>query len=222
MECAAIDELALLLDGRRGEELQRRAEAHVAGCLHCQTELALLREFESPAIRPEEQRDVNWIVARLRKNPTVAPVPWWKQIWTARFLAPASIALATAIIAIAIGLNMRQSPLSPVPGPGREVMRSQAVELMSPTGDIKSAPAELRWRPVAGASSYRVRLLEVDRTELWSTTVSQSSVALPGAVREKIVPLKTLMWEITALDDAGALVASSGLQAFRLKASASH
>ena len=218
----AIDELALVLEGRRGEELQRQAEAHTASCLHCRTELALLREFESPAIRAAEQRDVNWIVARLRKNSPAAPVPWWKQIWTIRFLAPASIALATALIVIGIGLNMRQTPFSPVPAPGREVMRSQSLDIIAPLGDLTTLPTELKWRAVTGATHYRVRLLEVDHTELWNTTVSQTSAALPGAVREKIVPLKTLLWEITALDDAGNLVAGSGFQVFRLQASAAH
>lgn len=216
-DCFEIDELSLLLDGKRGEQLQRRAEKHVAGCMHCQTELALLREFESPAVRPTEQSDVNWIVSRLRKNSPAAPLPWWKQIWSSRILIPASIALATALIAIGIGLQMRQTPYSPVPAPGREVMRSQSVDTVSPLGDVTLAPAEFKWRAVAGASRYRVRLFEVDRTELWNTTVSQTSVALDDSVREKIVPLKSLLWDVTALDDAGTVLASSGLQRFRLQ-----
>ena len=216
-DCFEIDELSLLLDGKRGEQLQRRAETHLAGCLHCQNEIALLREFESPAVRAGEQNDVNWIVSRLRKNSPAAPLPWWKQIGSIRILVPASLALATALIATGIGLQMRQTPYSPVSAPGREVMRSQSVDILSPLGDLTAAPTMMKWRAVAGASRYRVRLLEVDRTELWKTTVSQTSVALDESVRQKIAPLKSLLWDVTALNDTGTALASSGLQRFRLK-----
>jgi len=226
-DCVAIDELSLLLDGRRGEEQKRRAEAHVEGCAHCRAEIALLQEFESSAIRPHEQRDVNWIVARLRKNQPAQPLSWWKRMWTVPMLAPITIGLATALIAIGIGLEMRHSPGQPFsPSSGGssgsgEVMRSLSVDVVGPIGDLAQRPAELRWKPVAGASRYMVRVFEVDRTELWSTTVKETSVALPSVVQAKIVPLKTLMWEVRAIDASGSVLANSGPESFRLDATSS-
>lgn len=221
VDCVAIDQLSLMLDGRRGEEQQRRAEVHVEGCAHCRAGIALLKEFESPAIRPGEQRDVNWIVARLRKNQPVQALPWWKRMWTVPMLAPISIGLAMALIAIGVGLEMRHSPGQPFSPGGGEVMRSQSVEVLAPLGDLAERPAELRWKPVAGASRYMVRVFEVDRTELWTTTVQETSVAIPSSMQAKIVPLKTLMWEVRALDASRSVLASSGPTSFRLVATSS-
>lgn len=215
-DCIAIEELTLLLEGRRGEERRRAAQTHVKECMHCRAELALFQEFESPTILAGEQPHVDAIAARLRQNSPWAPVPWWKRFWTPGFLAPASIALATVVIAITAGIELRNPTGHPAIPAGHEVTRSQSLEAIAPIGDLDRQPSELQWKPVTGASRYTVRLMEVDRTELWSTTVSQTSVALPQAVREKILPLKTLLWEVTALDDSGGVLASSGFQSFRL------
>ena len=219
-DCRAIEDLVPLLEGRRGPDEQRRMKSHVACCAHCRTELALLQEFESPAARPDERADVEWIAARLRRTSSYAGTSdvgqtWWRRIWKLPVLVPASVVLAAALVAIFIAVQPNGSGPS-FPSGGREVMRSQSVDLIAPLGDLTQAPAALHWSAVPGAIRYRVRLMEVDRTELWSTTVPQTSVDLPTAIRRQVVPLKTLLWEITALDGSGIVIARSGAASFRL------
>lgn len=216
-DCLQLDDLEQALDGRKGEDARRNMEAHVAGCVHCRTGLALLREFDSGAIRPEERRDVSWVVARLRRR---SPEPaWWNRLWRIRIMMPAA-ALAAAILLV-VGLQLRRPVMEPVPySPGADVMRSQSLKVIAPVGDIATPPQALEWQAVAGATHYRVRVLEVDRSELWSTTTSQQRIVLPKSVLRSVAPLKTILWEITAVDTAGNVLASSGLQHFRLAPSA--
>jgi hypothetical protein len=71
-------------------------------------------------------------------------------------------------------------------------------------------------KPVDRAVSYRVRLIEVDQTELWTASATSPSIEIPAEVRARITPLKKLLWEVTAIDTDGRSVATSGTQSFRL------
>jgi hypothetical protein len=214
-DCTPLDELTLLLEGREGEEVQRRARTHVDGCAYCRTELALLNEFESPVLRAGEPEAVRAIADRLRRHSPAKAQAWWKQLWQPRILVPASVALAAMLLAIVVVLPSRRGPGRLDVPVGTEVMRSQAVEAIAPIGDLDSSPKEMEWRPVADASRYVVRLMEVDRTVLWNTNIAQTKVAIPGAVQEKISPLKTLLWDVRALDISGNTIATSIPVTFR-------
>ena len=221
-DCMEIDDLAAILNGRGGEEARLQASTHVANCTYCVTELALLHEFEAPAIQSQEQAAVNAITARLRTTSPAAPLPWWKglldQFWTPRILAPVSLGFAALFVAITIGIQSRHSPGQPIILPEHEVTRSQVVSVIGPRGDQAQAPHQLQWQATAGAERYSVKLMEVDRTELWSTSDTHTSVPLPPDIQEKIVPLKTLVWQVTAFDSGGTVLATSGPQQFRLQA----
>ena len=71
-------------------------------------------------------------------------------------------------------------------------------------------------RPVAGAAKYQVRLLEVDRSPLWQTETMDTRADLPSIVRDRIVPGKTILCEIIALDAGVAKIADSGIVRFRV------
>ena len=221
-DCLDIDQLAAVLEGRRGEEERSQASAHVANCSYCGSELALLHEFENPTIQASEQGAVDGIAARLRKTSPAAPLPWWKglleQFWTPRILGPVSIGFAALFVAITIGIQSRHSPGQPIILPEHEVTRSQVVAVIAPIGDQTQVPDELRWQAVPGAERYLVKVSEVDTTELWGATVAQTSVSLPSSILARIAPLKTLIWQVTAENATGAVLASSGPQQFRLKA----
>jgi hypothetical protein len=58
--------------------------------------------------------------------------------------------------------------------------------------------------------------MEVDRVELWQGLSKEPKVMLPAEVREKIVPGKTLLWQVTALDVNGQAVATSQVERFRI------
>ena len=49
----------------------------------------------------------------------------------------------------------------------RRTLRSGNFAVLSPVGDVQERPAEIRWERVQSVASYQVRLLEVDRSEVW-------------------------------------------------------
>ena len=68
-----------------------------------------------------------------------------------------------------------------------------------------------------GAVRYRVSLKEVDRTTVWSGTADAPSATLPAEVLAKLVPAKTLTWQVLAVDANNAVIADSGSQRFRIE-----
>ncbi len=215
-ECLAIDELASVLEGRRGDPARGTAEAHMLGCAYCRNEMTLLREFESPAIRPEERKAVDSIAAQLRKNSPAAAESWWQWLRNPKILVPA-LSFAMALIAVTVGLQFRHSTIQPYVPSANDVLRGQSVEVIGPVGDVAQPPDRLEWRPVAGASQYKIKLMEVDRTEVWSATLAQTSALVPQNVRSKLSPLKTLLWQVVAINGVGDVVADSGVQRFRVE-----
>ena len=99
---------------------------------------------------------------------------------------------------------------------GDEVTRSLAVRVRGPVGDESELPQRFEWLAVDGAVRYRVRLMEVDRREVWSTSSSALGVDVPAPVRASIAPGRTLLWDVTAYDAAGTAIAESGTQSFRV------
>lgn len=215
-ECFPLDRLVTAIEGKCGSEEQASAERHLAACPHCEAELALFREFESPEIRPEERADVEAIVTHLRRNsPVPITAPWWKSLWNFKILAPASIAVA-GLLAIAVFVPR---PHEPQLGSftSDDTLRSQRLEALSPIGNVKAVPEVLRWSPVKGARSYRVRLFEVDNTLLWEAEVQTVSVRIPDPISKQAIPLKKLYWQVTAFEQAGNALADSGTQSFTLQ-----
>ncbi len=216
-DCPALDELIELTSGNNGDQLRLKAEAHVAACPHCATELALFREFQEPALRPEEKADVAAIVDRLRQNSPVAHTSWWKSVWTVRWMAPASVALASILVGVMLWMPGRtDSGAGPQVSGRDDVMRSARVQVVGPEGTVFNAPAQLEWVAVKGAVRYQVSLNEVDRTRVWSGTVLSESAVVPPDVLAKMVPRKSFIWQVFALDKDGAVIADSGTTRFQL------
>ena len=136
-------------------------------------------------------------------------------------LAPAALAVATLAVTLFFWVPRGSAP-NPEAFPADDTLRSRRVEVMSPIGRLGEMPHELHWRTVKQATRYRVRLFEVDNTELWNGVVTIAKAELPPDVQRKIVPLKTLEWQVTALNAAGVVIAESGPQKFRLEVTRSH
>jgi hypothetical protein len=234
--CATIEELGTLAEG--GTTRDPRVAEHVAGCVRCEAELAMLRDFEAAAPRPEEALAARWITSRLdsdvarliaaeERSASAAPAPapvargqaaprrWQPRLVTRSALA-ATLALAAAAL-LFVNLRGATAPvLSPDAARAPGVFRSRAVTLVAPLDDVDRAPAELRWEPVSGAASYAVTMTEVDRTEVWRAEVKDPQAPLPAPVRARIVPGKPFQWQVEAKDASGAVVASSGMQRFKV------
>ncbi|MGI8745133.1 MAG: hypothetical protein ACR2NN_21690 [Bryobacteraceae bacterium] len=218
-DCPAMERL---LAGK----LAAQEQAHVSECGHCKTELALYQSFEEAAPRPDEAASVQWIASRLThaagtKSATGEPGTLraaWRQRWLSlRILAPASLAVASVLVAVGIvQFNRHVESPAGVHVTGTDTMRSQSLDLTAPVGQIAAAPKTLNWLPVAGAATYSVQVMEVDQTILWEANVLATSVALPDRVLSSIVPHKRILWDVTALDAQGGKLASSGTKDFVL------
>jgi len=236
--CLSLEQLGRLCDRDHAGSADARAAEHVAGCLRCRTELALLKQFESLALRPEEQEDASWIVGRLardvaqltagellpprRKSP--ARAAGWR-----RFVAPRVLAggLGAAAAAVLVVLNVPGREASPPALPadataGPSSFRSDAIAVKGPAGDVDAAPKELRWEAAPGAASYSVQVMEVDRTPVWNAESRDARIALPAAVRARVVPGKPFLWQVVAKDAGGQAIAASEMQRFRLRTRAPH
>lgn len=195
-ECPPLDEL---LEARQagGADVARQT----ADCPRCVGEVALYEQFikEPPAdeVDPQMLRRIH------RRLPTASAAPsrvksWIENLWRPIVWAPAAVALAGLLVAIGLDL----APRSPVTGgvTGELVERGQAVELVSPRREINVIPADLRWNLLAGARTYRVKLMEVDRHVLWEVETKQVSVSLPSEIRKQVLPGKRLLWTVEAFD----------------------
>jgi hypothetical protein len=194
--CPSIEELAANPD---------RAREHARRCPRCAAELTLLEAWQEEP--PRNDRDVGWIVARLRGH---ARAP----------RAGALLVAAGVVLALFAGLLYRPRPEAPSVSArmGAEtVLRSNSIDATEPEGDLDRPPAELRWRALAGADRYVAVLMEVDRAPLWQAETREAAVALPRSVQERCLPGKTLLWQVRALDAGGLPLAASEITRFRVK-----
>jgi hypothetical protein len=223
-ECLSIERLGCHADGTLGVEEEAAAATHIRGCLSCQAELALLRAVMSDSVRPGETDIVRDGIARLDRRlpgimgprPEEAPV---RRGWL-RFGTVLPVAAMAAVLLAAGGryyFVSRTAPALPASvTTANEVTRSAAVTVRAPAGDLAEPPRRFDWLPVARAVRYRVRVMEVDRHEIWSAATSAAGVDLPPSVRTSIGPGRTLLWDVTAYDASGASIAESGPQSFRV------
>jgi hypothetical protein len=229
--CATPLELGGLAEGSLSQPAAAHLRDHVAGCARCQTELALLKEFENAAPGPDEEGAVSWISARLERRFSEASggrSPWRthrgaalpRRSWfTALNVGGFALAAATLAAAVTIGLREGRAPeLAQLSPAAPTVLRSAGITALSPAGDLDAPPNDLRWEPRTDAASYSVQVMEVDHAKLWSAETRDASIALPPELRAKIVPGKPLLWEVVAKDAAGRAVAWSGKQRFRIRA----
>jgi hypothetical protein len=224
------------------EQLEKLAEdpapnnSHLAECSRCQTELALLQSFESSEPLLDEGAAVAWISARLERNlGQIKGAPasrgfsasgnagsWFSRLFagrTSRWLMPVSAALIVVIASVArMQIHRSQEPeLSADAGNAPVVYRSQEMEAIGPAGALSEAPRVLQWKTFAGTVRYKVLMMEVDDSPLWSDETSDSIVTIPDAIRAKMLPRKPVLWRVTALDSQGRVLASSQVQRFSVQ-----
>jgi hypothetical protein len=89
------------------------------------------------------------------------------------------------------------------------VYRTEALQIVRPSGELPEAPKDLEWKNFAEASKYRVTIMEVDRNPLWTAETADLRIEVPREVRAKMLPGKTVLWQVTALDSRGRVLATS-------------
>jgi hypothetical protein len=227
-ECVTTEQLESLLDGKH-------SNPHLAQCTRCQAELAMLKSFETGAPLPNEGAAVAWISAHLDRQLESIKSPSGGRIsrtatqdlgpqgsWLARmfgfegmrWVLPVA-AVAAVAIASAVLLRSPKAPdLQANAGGQPASYRSQEVQVVSPVGDVQQVPQELRWQKFAGATAYRVVLMEIDHSPLWTSETGEMAVEIPPSVRIKILPGKPILWQVTALDSQARVLGTSQVQKF--------
>lgn len=195
---------------------------HILCCPRCATEQALWSHVNDPMPLPGGGAATQWIVAELGRKraaqPTLrSPVRGW------RWLGPRFAMAAPIVAALTIGYFARDpEPALRQPPNTALAYRTTQVQLAQPIGDIGAAPTTLQWIAVAGAARYDVAVLEIDRTVLWRASSSGPAIALPESVIARLLPGKTVVWRVRAIDAAGAIIGESSDQRFRVVARAAH
>ena len=204
---------------RFDQPLSEAEQHHVRTCARCEAELSLWQEYRDSKPGADEGAAVQWIVSELRRRSaaertaTTRPV---RASWLAGFRSGPLVGFAAIVLALGAGyLLWDPEPQVAVPS-GDQRYRTTTVTVTSPRGDLTVPPASLIWVAVDGAVEYNVTLLEVDRSLVWRTTSRSAQVALPPDIIERIVPGRTLLWAVTALDEAGRSIGESGMQSFRV------
>jgi len=200
-ECPSLDELGRYADGALDLEARSAVEAHIRGCPSCETELALLRAVTSTGVVAQPTR-----VARSR----------WFTFDRAPAAAAAAVLLVGVVAAGSYLLFVRRAPVLPGQATGGEVTRSLSITIRGPIGEQRDVPQRFEWLAAAGALRYRVRLMTVDRQELWSTFTPTPGVELPASVQSALGPGRTLLWDVSAYGEGDGLIAESGTQTFRV------
>jgi hypothetical protein len=220
-ECATLSQLE-----RLGEP-DARVWEHVASCPRCQAEWTILSAFESATPLPGEEQDVKWISQRLAQqfeaDGNRAPKPSARifRLFDGRAFAAGGLAAAVLVVARSVVFFMREGRVPVLKTPtiaDARTLRSEEVVTKGPMGELETAPSQLRWTAVPGAVSYSVRLMEVDRAEVWTHDIAATSAALPQGVLSQLVPGKPMLWQVTAKDGEGFAIAQSGVQRFKIRA----
>lgn len=225
-QCLTPGQLEALVDGKQ-------TNVHLDGCPRCQAELALLKTFESAEPLADEGAAVGWISAHLArqqqniKHPRAGSavrraqpaVSWWPRAFAFR---PWQWAIPlTAAVAVVAGVLLLRAPKEPQlqarAGGKSAIYRSQEVQLVAPIGALPQVPTTLKWQAFPRAKDYKVSIMEVDHSPLWARDTKEISLEIPAPVRAKMLPGKTLLWQVTAADENGRTLASSQIQRFVLQ-----
>jgi putative zinc finger protein len=177
------EDVAAFLDRRMTAAERAGAEAHLAGCQLCR----------------EELRAVHGL---LRSRPGVRPAVF----------IPAGLAAAAAIAFVAVTL-VRGDPDAADrvrTAPAAEAARI-AVRVPADGDTIAPGRPVLVWSSIAGEPTYRLTLTDASGQPLWTSTTSDTSVALPPQV--VLQSRQTYFWYVDALRADGR-AASTGVRRF--------
>jgi hypothetical protein len=223
-ECLSPEQLEGMADSAE------QNHPHVKQCPRCQTELALLRSFQSDTPLRDEGAAVAWISLQteqrlqLTKNGTGRrqakrePRPsFWDYLLgrgKAGLLILAGAVLVVTIASLIVLRPSKEPNLRADLGNHAPVFRSQQVELIGPLGELQRPPTILQWQAYPGADAYKVTVLEIDHTPLWTANSKQTQINIPESLRAMMHPNKPILWQVTAVDTQDKSLATSQLYRF--------
>ncbi|HEX3093091.1 MAG TPA: hypothetical protein VHW72_10745 [Candidatus Angelobacter sp.] len=219
-DCLPLEVLEQMMDNTSRDA---KAAAHLAGCAHCQTELAMLKSFEQSTPTAEEGAAVAWIAAQLERQQNasvaqqkIAKVPFWRAMFRVPYLAGAAALAAVLILGVSLYHGSSDGPSKINPGIGSGPFRG-AIHLVSPIADQNNTPAEFRWEAVQGASSYRIELKDVAGITLATAKSAQNVLQVTPEMKTNMISGKPLKWTVTAMNADGKEIANSSTEQFKIR-----
>jgi hypothetical protein len=220
-ECLPLETLERMVENPSRDA---KAAAHLAGCAHCQTELAMLKNFEQSTPSADEGAAVAWIAAQLERQQNapvasqkVARVPFWRTMFRVPYMAGAAALAAVLIFGFSLYHGNSDGPGRINPGLGSGNFRSGSIHLVSPITEQNAPPAEFRWDAVEGASSYQVELKDVAGITLATARSMQNVLPVTPEMKANMISGKPLKWKVTALGASGNEIANSSTEQFKIK-----
>ena len=176
--CVAPEAMLSLLRREGPEEQRLEALDHLMGCGACRSEFELLRSIEQAGAGTAE-----------RAAPAVPRI-------LRRFAVPLALA-ASLILVVTVGQRLRSPE-------GSDVERGamDGVTLVGPPPEIAAGTSPtFTWKPVPGAQSYELEVLDERGAVVWGTRTSETSVIVSDPVL--MVPGKSYRWWVRATTASG-------------------
>jgi len=181
--------LAAYIDGSLAPSARAEVEAHIADCFQCRSEFVSAKRLVNAAPAP---------MPAVRRWPSVAVVG----------------AAAAAVLLMVIS---RQAPTASSPrmrsAPIPSAANSTALAVVMPAREAVVTPAGVRfvWRASESVMEYTLTVLDADGRARWTTSTSDTSVALPDSV--VLAPGAEIHWYVDGLKSDGRSV-GTGRQRF--------
>lgn len=179
---------AAYLDGRLNPADRARAEAHLADCGECRHELVALR-----AVLADADRSDGAAVVRRRRR---------------RLSVPLGMA-AAAVLLIAVATTLRRS--DPIVERAPSDAGSARLATHGPRDGVSSERVVFVWAPAEPGSSYRLTVTDSAGAPVWSTSTTDTALALPPAT--KLLSGRRYHWYVDALVGDGHTI-TSGVRSF--------
>ena len=235
-QCLSLLELEAIEDPANPEA------GHLENCAYCRGKLARVRKYEARAL-PDTGIGAGQtpqclpllVLEDLAENPLNFPKASMARqhlelcVWCSskvsmlrtfesrplpRILHHGRIALIAASLVAAVGLGLWTQRRPQAASGGPEIYRSARLLAISPAGLVSDAPRDFMWKPVENAVAYRLHLMDVDRSEIWSLETKSSTLPIPDEVRQKMTAGTAFLWKVEARNSAGEKIAETNLQKF--------
>ncbi len=202
-----------LLNKLDAEEAER-FEEHFFNCPRC---FARLQEREA-IIRAIKAHGPALVEKLGVEQPRLAR--WADDLWL--LVANRQWVLAPALAALLIVVFLIFSPFSKDQPPsfvlnGENVIRGQAINLISPIIDITQPPHFFEWKKQGENLDYKISLYDSHNKLLWTSITRETHITLPEDIRRQMKPGEKYSWQVKALSPTGILVAVSSRVQFMIK-----
>ncbi|MCX7973997.1 MAG: zf-HC2 domain-containing protein [Candidatus Aminicenantes bacterium] len=207
-----------LIDGyllnKLDTEEAERFEEHFFNCSRCFNQLQQ-REEVIKAIKehgPALIREVKPAQSRLQRWADEVVMIFANRQW---LVAP-TIAAFLIVIFLIFSPFSKEEPPSFVLN-GENVLRGQAINLISPIIDVNQPPLYFEWKKQGEDLEYKISLYDSRNELLWSSTTKETVIILPEDIRKKMKPGEKYSWQVKAISSNGILVAVSSRVQFMIK-----